>query len=55
MTTEQKSVTMADMEKLLDEKLAPVLTELKAVRMKTNQMYDALEKHGLPLPSRQNS
>ena len=33
----------------LEKRLMPIANDLKDVRIKTNQMWDALEKHGLPL------
>ena len=34
---------------LLDERLKPLEAEVKELRKKVNQMWDALEKRGLPL------
>ena len=45
-------MTEQELRKLLEEMLKPMQRELTEVRKSTNQMYDALESHGLPLPKR---
>ena len=35
----------------VDKRLDRIEGDLKHVRGRTNQMYDALEKHGLPMPT----
>ena len=66
MTT-SNYITLEDLEAALSIALKPVIdrldrieqrldrveVELRGVRGRTNQMYDALERHGLPLQSRE--
>ena len=49
-------VTLDNLQAALDKALKPVFdqldrieSDLKHVRGRTNQIYDALEKHGLPM------
>ena len=58
-------ITLANLEAALEKALKPVIDRLddvdkrldriecnlKHVRGRTNQIYDALEKHGLPMPT----
>ena len=37
------------LDRKLNEQLNPIRADLRQVRMKVDQMWDALEKHGLPL------
>ena len=37
----------------IEQRLDRMEVELRDVRGRTNQMYDALERHGLPLQSRE--
>lgn len=50
-------ITKDDLKEALKEALKPIKDDLKAikddlkaVRKRVNQMYDALEQHGLPMP-----
>ena len=38
----------------IEQRLGTMEVELRDVRGRTNQMYDALERHGLPLQSRED-
>ena len=56
MTITGNYITLTELRTELQEALKPVIdrldrieSDLKHVRGRTNQMYDALEKHGLPM------
>ena len=50
MLTDQDMARIGRMlDEKLDEKLKPVIDDLRFLTTKVNQMWDALERHGLPL------
>ena len=48
-TDQQTVVTKVELMEVLKEALKPIKDDLNHVKQRVNQMYDALEKYGLPM------